>query len=58
MPFIDLKMFLHFEGGNDVNITSVSGYSGPRFRIVRVGCPDILDENPDSPDLVAKFLTF
>ena len=58
MSFIDLKIFLHFEGGNDVNIMSVSGYSGPRFRIVRVGCPDIPDENPDSPDLVAKFPTF
>ena len=54
MPFIDLKGFLHFMGGNNVNVTWIPGYSGYSSGYSGWGYPDILGETPDIPDLVAK----
>ena len=58
MSFIDLKRFLHFEGGDELKHHECTR----NIRIVRVGISgysrwgylDIPGENPDSPDLVAK----
>ena len=56
MSFIDLNS--RIRGGNGVKHHECNRILRTLVRIVRVGCPDIPDENPDSPDLVAKIFGF